>query len=104
LSKRNGITTKKLIAMLAITVLVAIAVSVGLSTLLAAGQDKPAYDSGWVDITGKMGRNITFTQSLNSLDVSVEILGRTTVGGGVHQRNLGKVFSGLEQDVWRDKR
>ena len=49
----------------------------------------PAYDSGWINITSKEGQNIVLNHNLNSNDLKVEILGRTTDTGGVHQRNLG---------------
>ena len=49
----------------------------------------PAYDSGWMNIMSLAGQNITLTHSLNSSDLSVEILGRTTTSAGVHQKYLG---------------
>jgi hypothetical protein len=49
----------------------------------------PAYDSGWINITAMAGQNVVFNHNLNSSDVSVEILGRTTATGGIHQKNLG---------------
>lgn len=49
----------------------------------------PAYDSGWVNITTMAGQNIVFNNNLNSLDVTVEIQGRTTPASGIHQKNLG---------------
>jgi hypothetical protein len=52
----------------------------------------PAYDSGWVNIADKGGQNITLNHNLNSSDLSVEILGRTTSDGAVHQLNLGGIF------------
>ena len=35
------------------------------------------------------GQNIVLNHNLNNQDISVEILGRTTSTGGVHQKNLG---------------
>lgn len=49
----------------------------------------PAYDSGWINITNMVGQNIIVNHNLNSADVTVEILGRTTATGGIHQKNLG---------------
>ena len=49
----------------------------------------PAYDSGWVNITSMAGQNIVLNHNLNSSDVTVEILGRTTATGGIHQKYLG---------------
>jgi hypothetical protein len=50
---------------------------------------EPAYDSGWIDITGMAGQSIVLTHNLSSFNVSVEILGKATVDGGVHQKYLG---------------
>ena len=52
-----------------------------------------AYDSGWIDITGMTGQNITITHGLNITDwndegIVVDITGRTTPDGELH-RNLG---------------
>ncbi len=47
------------------------------------------YDSGWVNITDKAGQYFNITHNLNSTDVIVDITGKTTLDGGVHQRNLG---------------
>ena len=49
----------------------------------------PAYDSGWINITNMTGQNIVLTHNIGNLDVSVDIQGRTTLTGGVHQKNLG---------------
>jgi hypothetical protein len=49
----------------------------------------PAYDSGWVNITTMAGQNIVLNHNLNSSDVTIEIQGRTTATGGVHQKYLG---------------
>ena len=49
----------------------------------------PAYDSGWVNITTMAGQNIVLNHNLNSFDVTVDIQGRTTATGGIHQKNLG---------------
>jgi len=67
----------------------------------------PAYDSGWVNITSMAGQNIVLTHNLGSTDISVDIQGRTTSTGGIHQKNLGlttftsgwsKVFGGTGND------
>jgi hypothetical protein len=47
------------------------------------------YDSGWVDITDKAGQYFNITHNLNSTDIIVDITGKTTIDGGVHQRHLG---------------
>jgi len=48
-----------------------------------------AYDSGWVNITTMAGQNVVLNHNLNSLDVSVEIQGKTTSSGGIQQKYLG---------------
>ena len=67
----------------------------------------PAYDSGWVNITSMAGQNIVLNHNLGTTDVSVEIQGRTTATGGIHQKYLGltgstsgwsKVFGGAGND------
>ena len=47
------------------------------------------YDSGWINITDKQGQYFNITHNLNSTDIIVDITGKTTVDGGVHQRHLG---------------
>ncbi len=47
------------------------------------------YDSGWVNITDKAGQYFNITHNLNSTDIIVDITGKTTTDGGVHQRHLG---------------
>ena len=47
------------------------------------------YDSGWINITDKCGQNVTIAHNLNSTDVIVDITGKTTIDGGIHQRHLG---------------
>jgi hypothetical protein len=67
----------------------------------------PAYDSGWINITSQAGQNIVLTHNLGSTDVSIDIQGRTTSTGGLHQKNLGltgytsgwsKVYGGSGND------
>ena len=67
-----------------------------------------AYDSGWINITGMVGQNIVFNHNLGSSDIIVEIQGRTTATGGIHQKYLGlssytsgwsKTYGGLGNDV-----
>ena len=48
----------------------------------------PTYDSGWVGITGKAGQYFTIVHNLGTMNVTVDITGRTTMDGGDHQRNL----------------
>jgi hypothetical protein len=66
------------------------------------------YDSGWIDITDKAGQYFTLTHGLNTLDVMVDIAGKATLDGGVHQKYLGgtdfvagwnKTYGGAE-DEW----
>jgi hypothetical protein len=47
------------------------------------------YNSGWIDITDKCGQYFNITHNLNSTDVMVEIRGKTTLNGGVHQLHFG---------------
>jgi hypothetical protein len=66
------------------------------------------YDSGWLDITEKAGQCFSITHGLNSTDIIVDITGKTTINGGVHQRHLGgieyipgwsKTYGGADHDV-----
>jgi predicted secreted protein len=68
----------------------------------------PAYDSGWINITSNAGQNIVLNHNLGISDVTVEILGRTTVTGGIQEKYLGltpytsgwtKVYGGAGSDV-----
>jgi hypothetical protein len=47
------------------------------------------YDSGWLNITDKCGQNITITHNLNSIDLTVEIQGKTALDSGPHQKHYG---------------
>jgi hypothetical protein len=47
------------------------------------------YDSDWMDITNKPGQYFNITHNQNSTDIIVDIQGKTTSDGGVHQRYLG---------------
>jgi hypothetical protein len=49
----------------------------------------PAYDSGWVNITTMAGQNIVINHNIGTTDVSVDIQGRMTTTGGIHQKNIG---------------
>ena len=49
----------------------------------------PDYDSGWVDISGKSGQYFNITHNLNYNDLLVDIVGKTTAGGSVHQKYVG---------------
>ncbi len=53
------------------------------------GLGPPDYDSGWMDITQKIGQNITAMHNLSSTNVMVDITGRTTLAGGIHQKQIG---------------
>jgi hypothetical protein len=48
-----------------------------------------AYDSGWINITDKCGQYFNMTHNLNSTDLIVDITGKATIDGGVHQKYLG---------------
>jgi hypothetical protein len=39
------------------------------------------FDSGWIDISDKCGQYFSITHNLNSSDVAVEIMGKSTVDG-----------------------
>ena len=65
------------------------------------------YDSGWINITDKCGQYFTVTHGQNSTDFIVDITGKTTVDGGIHQRNLGgisyspgwiKTYGGIDRE------
>ncbi len=47
------------------------------------------FDSGWVNITDKAGQYIPIVHNLNSTDIIVDVTGKTTLEGGVHQRHFG---------------
>jgi hypothetical protein len=53
------------------------------------GPHTPDFDSGWVDITDKNGKYFTLTHNLGSVDVIVDVTGKTSADGGAHQRHLG---------------
>jgi hypothetical protein len=65
----------------------------------AGGIGAPDYDSGWVDISNKAGQSFNLTHSLNSSDIIVDVEGKTTASGGIHQRHLGLTWykSGFSQ-------
>jgi hypothetical protein len=65
----------------------------------AGGIGAPDYDSGWVDISNKAGQSFNLTHSLNSSDIIVDVEGKTTASGGIHQRHLGLTYyrSGFNQ-------
>jgi hypothetical protein len=69
------------------------------------------FDSGWINITDMAGQYITITHNLGSMDGIVDITGKTSLGGGVHQRYLGgtdfvagwnKTYGGTGNDVGSD--
>ena len=47
---------------------------------------KPDYDSGWVDITDLKGKYFDITHNLGTDNIRVEINGKTTPDGSIHQR------------------
>ena len=47
------------------------------------------YDSGWIDISDRAGEYLNVTHNLNSTEVIVDIQGRMTIDGGIHQKHLG---------------
>jgi len=53
---------------------------------------QPSFDSGWIDITNNTGGYITIMHDLNTTDSYVEITGKTSVDGGIHQHNLGGTY------------
>jgi hypothetical protein len=68
----------------------------------------PAYDSGWVNITSMAGQSIVLNHNLGSTEAVVQIQGKTTSTGGLHQKNLGltsytsgwsKVYGGTGTDM-----
>ncbi len=50
------------------------------------GPYTPDYDSGWLDITSMAGQYFNITHNLNYADVLVDITGKATATGAVHQR------------------
>jgi hypothetical protein len=52
----------------------------------AQGPYLPDYDSGWFDITSMAGQFFNITHNLNYSDVLVDITGKATATGAVHQR------------------
>lgn len=53
--------------------------------------DKAAimYDSGWLNITDKREQYITIIHNLNDTNVMVDIQGRLSIEGNIHQKYLG---------------
>jgi hypothetical protein len=47
----------------------------------------PDYDSGWLNITSMAGHFFNITHNLNYADVLVDIIGKATATGAVHQRS-----------------
>jgi hypothetical protein len=67
------------------------------------------YDSGWLNITDKAGQYFNITHNLNTADLIVDITGRTTLDGGVHQKYFGgtdfvagwnKTYGGTDSMDW----
>jgi predicted secreted protein len=65
------------------------------------------YDSGWINISDKAGQIISIVHNLNSTDILVDITGKRTEDGGIHQRNLGgtefKVEIGKTYGCWNNE-
>jgi hypothetical protein len=107
------ITQELLITVIAVAILVSGVVSAVISTQLAVGPQGekgdsgatgatgtkgdtgatgaqgpylPDYDSGWLDITALAGQYFDITHNLNFSDVLVDITGKATATGAVHQR------------------
>jgi predicted secreted protein len=66
------------------------------------------YDSGWIDVSDKAGQYFDVIHNLNSADIIVDITGKTTADGAVHQRHIGgtdfvagwnKTYGGTGQDL-----
>ncbi len=47
------------------------------------------YESEWIDITDKAGQYFSIAHNLDSMDILVDIQGKTALSGGIHQRHLG---------------
>jgi predicted secreted protein len=68
------------------------------------------FDSGWINVSDKAGQYFDVVHNLNSADVIVDVTGKTTADGAVHQRNIGgtdfvagwnKTYGGANHDgVW----
>jgi hypothetical protein len=65
------------------------------------------YDSGWIDVSHKAGQYFDVVHNLNSTGVIVDITGKTTADGGVHQKYFGgtdfvagwnKTYGGTDAD------
>jgi predicted secreted protein len=69
------------------------------------------YDSGWLDISDKAGQYFSITHDLDSMDLMVDITGKTTADGGIHQKYFGgtdfvagwnKTYGGTNDDSAED--
>ncbi len=65
------------------------------------------YDSNWMSISDKYGQSFNVTHNLNSTEIIVDIQGKTTLNGGIHQRNYGgadcqlirgRIYSGMASE------
>ena len=68
------------------------------------GPYTPDYDSGWLNITDKIGQHFNVTHSLNSENIFVQITGKTTLTGGAHQMYYGLTITagGEEGLAWKN--
>ena len=107
----TSISKKMFVIGLLIAVLSSIVASVAVSSLLSLGPTglkgdtgatgpqgpyTPDYDSGWINITDKNGQYYTLTHNLgNTTNVIVDITGKTSADGPVHDWYLGlsRVYS-----------
>jgi hypothetical protein len=60
----------------------------------AGGLGSPSYDSGWIDASNFKGKSFEIVHNLNSIDVLVDLTGKTA-SGEIHQRiGLSNYISG----------
>lgn len=59
------------------------------------GISTASYDSGWVDLNGLAGQNLTLTHNQHSSDVLVQIEGKDAAGN-IHQKYYGLTYKSLQ--------
>lgn len=84
MTDRKDLTVTALVSLL-IVIAVLAAVLIGQYLIAASTQ----FDSGWIDFTDEGGQNVTVVHNLNSKDLQVDIIGKTSINGNVHQKYLG---------------